>query len=146
MLMKGKVVDVLMVEDDPADADLAREVLSSSKLLLELSMVGTGEECMSYLRREPPYENARRPDLILMDLNLPGMKGQEAIEAIKKDPQLRRIPIVVLTSSAAERDILMTYDMGANCYVTKPVDLSQFTEIVRSIESFWFSVVRLPDD
>ncbi len=144
--MKGKVVDVLMVEDDPADADLAREVLSSSKLLLELSMVGTGEECMSYLRREPPYENARRPDLILMDLNLPGMKGQEAIEAIKKDPQLRRIPIVVLTSSAAERDILMTYDMGANCYVTKPVDLSQFTEIVRSIESFWFSVVRLPDD
>jgi CheY-like chemotaxis protein len=143
---RTRFVDILMVEDDPADADLAREVLETSKLLVNLHVVDTGEACLRFLDREEPYESAPRPDLILLDLNLPGMRGQEVLEHIKNDPEKRRIPVVILTSSQAERDIVQTYDLGANCYVTKPVDLAQFTVIVKSIETFWFSIVQLPRD
>lgn len=141
---RTRFVHILMVEDDPADADLAREVLENSKLLVDLHVVQTGEQCLDFLFHRPPYENVPRPDLILLDLNLPGMNGHEVLQTLKSEKEVRRIPVVILTSSAAERDILQTYDLGANCYVTKPVDLAQFNIIVRSIEDFWFSIVQLP--
>lgn len=135
---------VLLVEDNPGDADLTREALEDGKLLVEIAVVVDGVQAIDYLLQRPPFEAAQLPDLILLDLNLPRMSGREVLAEIKKHPALQLIPVVVLTSSDAENDISKSYQLGANCYVTKPVGLQAFQAIVKSIESFWFTVVRLP--
>lgn len=137
-------IKILLVEDNPADVELTRENLEACKLLHELTVVTDGVEALAYLRREGKYADTARPDLILLDLNLPRMDGRELLAKIKTEPVLRRIPVVVLTSSTAERDIVASYDLHASAYVVKPVDLSGFADIVRAIEGFWFSVVRFP--
>ena len=139
-------VEILLVEDNPADVDLTRETLEFAKIRNRLHAVSDGVEALAFLRREPPHEDAVRPDLILLDLNLPRMDGREVLQALKGDASLRSIPVVVLTSSDAEKDVLKSYDLGANCYITKPVDLDQFADVVRSIEDFWFVVVKLPQN
>jgi chemotaxis family two-component system response regulator Rcp1 len=138
--------EILLVEDNPGDVDLTRETLLDSKLLNHMSVVNNGVEAMAYLRREGKYVDATRPDLILLDLNLPKKDGREVLAEIKVDERLRRIPVVVLTTSSAEKDILQTYDLHANCYITKPVNLDQFSAVVRAIEDFWFTIVRLPPE
>jgi len=137
-------IKILLVEDNPADVVLAREHLDASKILHELYVVGDGVECMSFLRRTGKYKKAPRPDMILLDLNMPKMDGRQVLEEIKGDSSLRQIPIVVLTSSTAEIDVVKSYDLQASAYVVKPVDLAGFGEIVRAIEGFWFSIVRFP--
>jgi two-component system, chemotaxis family, response regulator Rcp1 len=137
-------VEILLVEDNPGDVRLTQEVLKAGKLLTNLAVAKDGVEAMAFLRRERPHEQAARPDLILLDFNLPRKDGREVLAEIRADPNLRRIPVVVLTTSAAERDVLQAYDLHANCYVTKPVDLDQFVNIVQSIEDFWLTIVRLP--
>lgn len=137
-------IRILLVEDNPADAELAIENLRSIKMLHELYVVTDGVQALMYLRREGKYANAPSPDLILLDLNLPLKDGRELLADLKVDPVLRRMPVVVLTSSTAERDVLMSYDLHANAYVVKPVDLDGFGQIVRAIEGFWFSVVKFP--
>jgi two-component system, chemotaxis family, response regulator Rcp1 len=137
-------VEILLVEDNPGDVRLTQEALKEGKVRNKLNVVDDGVKALEFLRRQPPYEDAPRPDLILLDLNLPRMSGREVLEAIKADPGLRNIPVVVLTSSEAERDVVSAYQLHANCYVTKPVDLDQFIHVVRSIEDFWFTIVRLP--
>lgn len=137
-------IHVLLVEDNPADADLTRETLETSKLRLELSVAMDGIEAMRFLRREGEHVGAPRPDLILLDLNLPKKDGRQILIEIKADSQFRRIPVVILTSSDAERDVAQSYALGANCYVTKPVDLKAFQAIVQAVEDFWFTVVKLP--
>lgn len=139
-----KPFEILLVEDNPGDADLARESLGDSEVDNRLHLVGDGVEALAFLKRGGVWKDAPRPDLVLLDLNLPRKDGRELLRDIKSDPELRRIPVVVLTSSAAEPDVLKTYDLGANCYITKPLDLAQFEHIVQSIEQFWFNVVRLP--
>ena len=139
-------IRILLVEDNPADADLTSENLESSKILHELSVVVDGVEAMAFLRKEGQYRDAARPDLVLLDLNLPRMDGREVLAEMKADVSLRSIPVVVLTSSAAEEDVARTYDLQASAYVTKPVDLDGFGRIVQGIESFWFTVVRFPPD
>ncbi len=134
----------MLVEDSPTDVLLAQEALEQARLLNTLHVVSDGVEAMQFLRREAPYNDAVRPDLILLDLNLPRKDGREVLQEIKNDPVLKRIPVVVLTTSKAEEDILNAYGLHANCYVSKPVDFEQFTNVVRAIESFWFSVVLLP--
>ncbi len=141
-----ELIKILLVEDNPADADLTCERLEASKILNEITLVKDGMEAMDFLLRNPPYENADRPDLILLDLNLPKKDGRQVLAEIKEMPVLKRIPVVVLTSSAAEEDILKSYDLQASAYVTKPVDLKGFETIVTAIESFWFSVVRYPPE
>lgn len=141
--MSEKLAEILMVEDDPEDADLTRQTLLQVKLRNRLHHVQDGVEAMRFLRRQGDYANAPRPDLILLDLNLPRMDGREVLAEIKDDVSLKSIPVVVLTSSNAEEDILRSYGLFANCYVTKPVDLEQFVTIVQSIENFWISVVSL---
>jgi two-component system response regulator len=136
-------IKVLLVEDNPGDAELTRQALESSKLAVELVTVDDGEKALRYLRREPPYRDAALPDLVLLDLNLPKVSGEEVLREIKADRALRSLPVVVLTSSDAEAEITRCYAEGANCYVVKPVDFSSFMEIVASIEQFWFSVVKL---
>lgn len=140
----SRPVHVLLVEDNAADADLAVESLNASKLHIDLDVASDGAQALAYLRREGEHGEARRPDVILLDLNMPGIDGRQVLRACKEDPELRRIPVVVLTSSEAERDIVESYDLGANCYVIKPVGLEAFTTIVASIEDFWFTVVQLP--
>jgi CheY-like chemotaxis protein len=140
----GRPVEILLVEDNPGDVDLTRETLQDSKLLNHMNVVGNGVEAMAYLRRQGKYAEATRPDLILLDLNLPKKDGREVLAEVKADDQLRRIPVVVLTTSCAEQDILQTYDLHANCYITKPVNLDQFSAVVRAIEEFWFTTVKLP--
>ena len=140
----GRPVEILLVEDDPADAGLTWETLQDCKLPSHMSVVDNGVEAMAFLRREGQYVHATRPDLILLDLNLPKKDGREVLAEIKSDAQLRRIPVVVLTMSSAEQDILTAYDLHANCYITKPVDLDQFSAAVRGIEEFWFTIVKLP--
>ena len=140
----GRPVEFLLVEDNPGDVRLTREALKDSKVRNNLNVLGDGISALAYLRRDSPYENALRPDIILLDLNLPKMDGREVLSKIKADPALRRIPVVVITSSEAEQDILRTYDLHVNCYVTKPVDLDQFIKVVQSIESFWLTIVQLP--
>ena len=142
----GRPVEILLVEDNPGDVDLTRETLLDSKLLNHMSVVNNGVEAMAYLRREGKYVDATRPDLILLDLNLPKKDGREVLAEVKVDERLRRIPVVVLTTSSAEKDILQTYDLHANCYITKPVNLDQFSAVVRAIENFWFTIVRLPPE
>ncbi len=138
--------EILLVEDNPGDIRLTREALRDSKINNNLSVVEDGVEAMRFLRRHEEYSQARRPDIILLDLNLPRKDGREVLEDIKSDPDLRRIPVVILTTSDDERDIVQSYDLHANCYITKPVDLQRFVEIVKNIEGFWFSIVKLPPD
>lgn len=142
--MMRNTVEILLVEDNPADVDLTRETLEFAKIRNRLHAVSDGVEALAFLRRQSPYEEAVRPDLILLDLNLPRKDGREVLQELKGEPSLRSIPVVVLTSSDAEKDVLKSYDLGANCYITKPVDLDQFADVVRSIEDFWFVVVKLP--
>ena len=137
-------IQVLLVEDNPGDVRLTREALKEGKLLNQLTVVGDGVEALSFLRKEGKYADALQPELILLDLNLPKKDGREVLAEIKADPKLRRIPVVVLTTSSAEEDILKIYDLHANCYITKPVDLEQFMGVVKSIEDFWVTVVKLP--
>ncbi len=135
-------IDILLVEDDPGDVVLTTEALSGSKLTNNLHITENGELAMKFLRREPPYEGAPRPDLVLLDLNLPRMDGREVLAAIKGDPELRRIPVVVLTTSEAEEDIVRSYDLHANAYVTKPVHFDRFMEVVRHIDDFFITIVK----
>ncbi len=136
--------EVLLVEDNPGDARLTQEALKEGKVLNRVSVVPDGIEAMAFLRRQGPYADVPRPNLILLDLNLPKKDGREVLAEIKADPDLKRIPVVILTTSQAEEDIARTYDLHANCYVTKPVDLDKFLEVVRSIEDFWLAFVQLP--
>ncbi len=139
-------VDILLVEDSPSDADLTVEALSDGKVLNNLHWVEDGVEALAFLRRQGKYNNAPRPDLILLDLNLPKKDGREVLAEIKTDPRLKLIPVVILTTSAAERDILKTYELNGNCYVTKPIDLEQFISVVKLIEVFWLALVKLPSE
>jgi chemotaxis family two-component system response regulator Rcp1 len=139
-------ITVLMVEDDPDDVFLTQDALRASKLRMNLSVVCDGVEAMRYLRNEGTESQRRRPDLVLLDLNLPRMDGREVLMAIKQDPALADIPVVILTTSQAEEDIAASYRQHANCYVSKPVDIEQFRSVVASIENFWFTVVQLPPD
>ena len=137
-------IEVLLVEDDEGDVLMTREALDEGKVLNRLNVVGDGVEAIDYLRGEKGYEGATRPDLILLDLNLPKRDGRQVLADVKGDPDLRRIPIVVLTTSEAEEDVLRSYDLHANAYVTKPVDFDRFVEVIRQIDEFFISVVRLP--
>lgn len=139
-------IQILLVEDNPADADLTREKLEESKILNDLHVAVDGVEAMEFLRREGEHGAAPRPDLVLLDLNLPRKDGREVLAEMKADRSLRRIPVVVLTSSRAEEDVIRTYDLQASAHVSKPVDLSGLGRIVRGIEGFWFSVVRFPPE
>ncbi|HLW81451.1 MAG TPA: response regulator [Candidatus Acidoferrales bacterium] len=137
-------VDILLVEDNPGDVRLTREALRDGKLLNRLATVSDGQQAMAFLRKQGSYAQAARPDLILLDLNLPRKDGREVLAEVKADEDLRRIPVVIVTGSQAEEDILKTYNMHANCYVTKPVDLAKFVAVVRSVEEFWVHIVKLP--
>lgn len=137
---------ILLVEDNPGDVELTKENLESSKILHDLYVVADGIEAMAFLRKEGEYKDAPRPDLVLLDLHLPRKGGHEVLAEMKADPTLRRIPVVVLTSSDAEEDVIKSYDLQASAYVTKPVDLAGFAKIVRGIEDFWFTVVRFPPE
>jgi len=139
------MVEILLVEDNPGDADLARETLTISKMKNNLHVVNDGEKAMAFLRKQGPYAAVPRPDIILLDLNLPRKDGREVLAEIKADDELKRIPVVILTSSNAEEDILKSYNLHANCYITKPLDFIQFTKIIHAIENFWLSIVKLPD-
>lgn len=137
-------IEILLVEDNPGDVRLTQEALKDGKILNNLNVVSDGVEAMAFLHREGKFADAPRPELILLDLNLPKKDGREVLAEIKSQPNLKRIPVVILTSSAAEQDIFKSYNLHANCYVTKPVDLDQFIHVVKSIEQFWLTVVKLP--
>jgi two-component system response regulator len=137
-------VEVLLVEDNPGDVRLTREALWDNKVHVHLSVVEDGVEAIAFLHRKGKYKNTPRPDLILLDLNLPRKDGREVLEEVKGDSELRWIPVVILTTSTAERDILRAYDYCANCYITKPVDFEQFLGVVKAIEDFWLKIVKLP--
>jgi len=137
-------VEILLVEDNPGDARLAMEALKESKLKNNLYHVEDGVEAMAFLRQEGQYADKPRPDLVLLDLNLPRKDGREVLAEVKSDDDLKRIPVVILTVSSDEQDILDTYNFHANCYITKPIDLGQFMKVVQSIEDFWLSIVKLP--
>ncbi|HTF91584.1 MAG TPA: response regulator [Verrucomicrobiae bacterium] len=138
------IIHILLVDDDPGDVRLTLEALKRSKLYSSIDHVENGEEALAYLRRQGKYANATLPDLVLLDLNMPRKDGRETLEEIKSDPELHRIPVVVLTTSSSEADVLKSYDLGANCYITKPVDLAQFMKVINVTEAFWFAVVKLP--
>lgn len=135
---------ILLVDDDPADVRLTQEALKEHKVYCQTTVAADGVEAMAYLRREGPYADATLPDIILLDLNMPRKDGREALAEIKADPILARIPVVVMTTSNADQDVVQSYNLGANCYIVKPCDLDQLATIVKSIEDFWFTVVRLP--
>jgi len=137
-------VEILLVEDSPGDVRLTREALREAKIKNRLNVVSDGVEAMAFLRREGAYAGVNRPDLVLLDLNLPRKSGREVLAEIKTDPALRMIPVVILTTSSDEQDIVRSYEHHANCYITKPVDLDQFLTVVNSIEDFWLSIVKLP--
>lgn len=140
----GHPVEILLVEDSPSDATLTIRNLENSKLTNRVHWVEDGDSAMAYLRQEGEYSNRNRPDIILLDLNLPGMDGREVLEAVKSDPQLYTIPVVILTTSDNEADIQAAYQMNANCYITKPVDIHQFIQVMRLINDFWLTIVKLP--
>jgi chemotaxis family two-component system response regulator Rcp1 len=140
----GVPIDILLVEDNPGDVRLTKEALKEGKVLNTLSVARDGVEALSFLRKGGEYADAPRPDLILLDLNLPKKDGREVLAEIKADESLRRIPVVVLTTSQAEQDIVRSYNLYANCYITKPVDLDQFITVLQSIEDFWLTIVKLP--
>ncbi|MEP7153662.1 MAG: response regulator [Nitrospira sp.] len=137
-------VEILLVEDNPGDVRLTVEALKEAKVINNLTVLKDGEEALTYLRRQGPYAQAKRPHLILLDLNLPRKDGREVLAQIKIDEVLKRIPVVVLTTSQDEQDVLKSYNLHANCYITKPVDLDQFIKVVRTIEDFWLGIVVLP--
>jgi CheY-like chemotaxis protein len=139
-----KAIEILLIEDSPGDVRLTQEALKDSKLINNLSIVRDGVDAMTFLRQEGPYSQSPRPDLILLDLNLPKKDGRQVLQEIKSDEALMRIPVVILTTSDNEKDVLITYNLHANCYITKPVDFMQFINVVKSIEHFWFSIVKLP--
>lgn len=139
-----QTIDVLMVEDNPGDVRLTQEALRDAKININMSVVSDGMQAMAFLHHEPPYLDSPEPDLILLDLNLPLKSGFEVLAEIKQDERLKVIPVVILTSSQAERDIVKSYNLYANAYVTKPVDLDQFIKVVQAIEDFWFEIVKLP--
>jgi CheY-like chemotaxis protein len=143
-MQSNQSIEILLVEDNPGDVRLTLEALKEAKVCNNLKVVRDGADAMTYLRRQAPYTNALRPDLILLDLNLPKKDGREVLAEVKNDSDLKRIPVVVLTTSDAESDILRSYDLHANCYITKPVDMEQFIRVVKSIEDFWLAVVKLP--
>lgn len=143
-LFGEKPVDVLLIEDSEADVRLTIEALKEAKVYNRLTVAEDGVDAMARLRNEGPYRDTPRPDLILLDLNLPRKDGRQVLREIKDDPVLRRIPVVILTTSKAEEDVVRAYDLHANCYITKPVDFIQFMTVVRSIEDFWLSIVKLP--
>ncbi|HLT48576.1 MAG TPA: response regulator [Rubricoccaceae bacterium] len=142
--MHGRPVEILLVEDSPGDVQLTVEALRDAKVSTHLHVATDGEEALAFLRRAAGFEDAPRPDLILLDLNLPKKSGHEVLEEVKTDPELRRIPVVILSTSDAEDDVIAAYDRSANCYVTKPVDLDRFWEVVHSIDQFWLSFAKLP--
>jgi len=144
--MNGRPVEILLVEDNPGDVRLTIEALRESNFINNLTVARDGVEALAYLRREGKFANSVRPDLILLDLNLPRKDGREVLAEIKADPKLHTIPIVVLTTSRAEQDVLRSYELQANCFITKPVDLEQFITVVKSIENFWLTVVTLPGE
>jgi two-component system, chemotaxis family, response regulator Rcp1 len=137
-------IEILLVEDNAGDIRLTREALRDSKMANRMNTVRDGGAALAYLRQQGEYAQATRPDLILLDLNLPKKDGREVLAEIKNDPGLRRIPVVIITSSKAEEDVLRSYNLHANCYITKPVDLDKFVTVVRAIENFWVSIVKLP--
>jgi two-component system, chemotaxis family, response regulator Rcp1 len=141
-----ELVQILLVEDNPGDIRLTREALKEAKFRNKVQVVGDGIEALAYLRQEGQYSGAMRPHLIMLDLNLPRMDGREVLAAIKKDADLRRIPVVVLSSSEAESDIARAYELHANAYVTKPVDIDHFLQVVKAIEEFWVEIVKLPSE
>ena len=144
MITKAELIEVLLVEDDAGDVVMTREALDEGKVVNRLHVVGDGVEALEFLRREGEFADAPRPDLILLDLNLPRRDGRQVLAEVKGDPDLRRIPVVVLTTSEAEEDILRSYDLHANAYVTKPVDFNRFVAVIQQIDEFFISVVRLP--
>ena len=146
MTVEPRSIQILLVEDNAADVRLTIEALREGKVRNELSIARDGAEAMKFLRREGEFADASRPDLVLLDLNLPKKDGREVLAEIKADDNLKRIPVVVLTTSSAEVDILKSYSLHANCYITKPVDLEQFVQVVKSIDDFWLTIVRLPGE
>ncbi len=140
----GSPIEILLVEDNPGDVRLTREALTDGKVCNNLSVVEDGEQALDYLHQRGRYAEAVRPDMILLDFNLPRKDGREVLAEIKADENLRRIPVVVMTTSRAEEDVLKAYDLHANCYITKPIDLEQFLGVVKAIEDFWLSIVKLP--
>ncbi|MES2836468.1 MAG: response regulator [Bacteroidota bacterium] len=141
---KPKPINILLVEDNPADIRLTKEVLKEGKIRNVLNIVMDGEEALLYLKKEGHFKNAISPDIVLLDLNLPKKDGREVLAEIKSDDNLKCIPVIILTTSSAEQDILNTYAHHANCYIMKPVDFNQFIKVVRSIENFWLTIVKLP--
>lgn len=140
----GKPVEILLVEDSPGDIRLTQEALVDSMAKNKLNVVMDGEEAMRYLKREDEFSEVNVPDLILLDLNLPRKDGREVLDEIKQDPELKTIPVIILTTSRSEQDIIKTYESHANCYISKPVDLEEFLQVVRSINDFWLSIAQLP--
>ena len=136
-------ISILLVEDNPGDVELTEDALCRSKVAVKVSVVSDGEDAMEFLRR-PREQNDAGPDLVLLDLNLPRKDGMEVLREMRADPDLKHIPVVILTTSEAERDILASYQLGANCFISKPVDLSEFRKVVESIDDFWFTIVKLP--
>ena len=143
-LAGGSPIEILLVEDNPGDVRLTQEALKEGKVRNHLCVVDDGAKAVDYLFRRGPYAGAPRPDLILLDLNLPRMDGREVLRLIKAEASLRSIPIVVLTTSQADEDVVKAYDLHVNCYITKPIDLSQFLNVVKAIEDFWLTIVKLP--
>jgi chemotaxis family two-component system response regulator Rcp1 len=141
-----KPIDILLIEDNPADVRLTVEAFKEGKVNNALHVVQNGEDAMAFLKQEEKYQDVPRPDLILLDLNLPKKDGREVLEEIKSEPDLKRIPVVILTTSKAEEDILRTYNLHANCYINKPVDLDEFIRIAKSIENYWLTIVKLPSN
>jgi two-component system, chemotaxis family, response regulator Rcp1 len=139
-----RTVEILLVEDNPGDVRLTEEVLKEAKIATKLITVRDGEEAMAYVRREGPHAGAPRPDLILLDLNLPRKDGREVLNELKSDEELRRIPVIVLTTSMAEPDILMSYDLHANCYIHKPIEFEEFSNTIHAIQQFWLLTAQLP--
>ena len=137
-------IEILLVEDSPSDVVLTREALLESRIANELTVVRDGEQALAYLRRQPPFEHAARPDLVLLDLNLPNLDGRDVLRAVRADPELAGLPIIVLTTSDAEDDVRAAYAAYANSYVQKPVNMDAFVDVIRAIEGFWFTVVKLP--
>lgn len=144
--VQRKPIEILLVEDNPGDVRLTQEILRDGHIQNHLSVVEDGMKAIVFLRKEPPYTNAPHPDLILLDLNLPRKGGQEVLEMIKADQHLKRIPVVVLTTSLAEEDIIRAYNLHANCYIPKPIDLDRFIRVIKAIEDFWLTIVQLPSE
>ena len=142
--MMLQVAEILLVEDNPADVELTQYLMKQGKIFVNLHVAVDGFEALAFLRREGQYADVPRPDLVLLDLNLPGKDGREVLAEMKSDPNLKTIPVVVLTTSQSDVDVLKSYNLGANCFITKPVGMEEFAKVVNCIEDFWFTIVRLP--